>query len=434
MKKIIFIGTFLFLALVPKLFCSTAMDEYLKGLELFKEKQYEQALTLFNNAIELDPNMWQAYEYAGESYYNLGDAKTAMVLVEKSLRLNPENVELSDFASDMRGKEAQSQNGQTNVPGISNTEKNEKNPTPPQIKELGGWAKLYFGGGFNSQGDINNAVNAWNQDSTAPIGVTTSAAAGNGLFHLGGEFGCNVDPNNGLAVAGTYWNTEFFDNNNTFYNGNPQILNEMLLPIAINLDLSYYHFWPAPDGRFYVKGSVGYWLANVQYFQNFPSPNTSNIDGNLYGGGLGFGLEAGYEFRVFDNEALGFYVKGQYATISSISGFPDGYSGKAVLAVLPNQTIGVVSPSAIGSNGTRYAVLDFSGIDLGVSFIFYLWLVLSCLLFMSSLIQGFHESFHILGARNSEFVVKNEKRDAVDPYVIGFFFGPSYLFLKLIPF
>jgi len=59
------------------------------GYQMLGTKDYERALTYFKKAAELDPTNPNVYDSLGECYKTMGDKKTAVKYLKKSLSMNP---------------------------------------------------------------------------------------------------------------------------------------------------------------------------------------------------------------------------------------------------------------------------------------------------------------------------------------------------------
>jgi tetratricopeptide (TPR) repeat protein len=98
MKKTI-LAFGLLLCAVGAGFATTAEEFYVAGLETFKDSDYDKAIRYFHAALLEKPDYWQAYQFMGEAYYQSGNRTEALVAMNESLRLHPENPELRRFAS-----------------------------------------------------------------------------------------------------------------------------------------------------------------------------------------------------------------------------------------------------------------------------------------------------------------------------------------------
>ena len=101
MKKTILI---LALGLLPAAaFAVTAEEYYDAGQRLFKAQDYEKAVQYFHAAIEQRPDYWQAYQFIGEAYYQAANRTEAVVAMEQSLKMHPNNPELKKFLAKVKG-------------------------------------------------------------------------------------------------------------------------------------------------------------------------------------------------------------------------------------------------------------------------------------------------------------------------------------------
>jgi tetratricopeptide (TPR) repeat protein len=96
---------FLTLALLlsPTLGRAIAPEDYFNaGMELFKNRDFEKAVHYFHAAVEQRPDYWQAYQFLGEAYYQTANRTEAILAIDESLRLHPDNPELKKFESKIR--------------------------------------------------------------------------------------------------------------------------------------------------------------------------------------------------------------------------------------------------------------------------------------------------------------------------------------------
>jgi Flp pilus assembly protein TadD len=59
------------------------------GYGLLREKQYANAITVFQRNVELHPTSSNVYDSLGEAYMNAGDTALAIRNYERALELNP---------------------------------------------------------------------------------------------------------------------------------------------------------------------------------------------------------------------------------------------------------------------------------------------------------------------------------------------------------
>jgi tetratricopeptide (TPR) repeat protein len=69
-----------------------AEEKVRQGVEALKDEDYERSVTLFTEAIKLDPNLASAYTYRGVAYHEQRDFKKALADFTATLRLERDNV------------------------------------------------------------------------------------------------------------------------------------------------------------------------------------------------------------------------------------------------------------------------------------------------------------------------------------------------------
>ena len=93
----------LVLLLGPSLCSATAPEDYFNaGMDLFKNRDYEKAVHYFHAAVEERSDYWQAYQFLGEAYYQTANRTEAILAIDESLRLHPNNPELRKFEAKIR--------------------------------------------------------------------------------------------------------------------------------------------------------------------------------------------------------------------------------------------------------------------------------------------------------------------------------------------
>ena len=107
MKKIFL--AILFLVTIPVCAGVPAEDYYNAGISLFQQKDYEKAIQYFHAAIQEKNDLWQAYQFFGEAYYQISNRTEAVVAIRQSLKLHPDNPDLKKFLAMI----------QTNSPWVS---------------------------------------------------------------------------------------------------------------------------------------------------------------------------------------------------------------------------------------------------------------------------------------------------------------------------
>jgi tetratricopeptide (TPR) repeat protein len=75
----------------------TADEAYQNGTALYKNGQWKESINQFQEAVQLDPNHWQAYQAMGYAYIQDGNPHAALNACTISLRINPNNTALQDY-------------------------------------------------------------------------------------------------------------------------------------------------------------------------------------------------------------------------------------------------------------------------------------------------------------------------------------------------
>jgi tetratricopeptide (TPR) repeat protein len=97
--------TFFFLALFlgASACLATAPEDYFNaGKDLYDNKDYEKAVKYFHAAVDQRPDYWQAYQLLGQSYYQTANRTEAILAIDESLRLHPDNPKLREFEAKIR--------------------------------------------------------------------------------------------------------------------------------------------------------------------------------------------------------------------------------------------------------------------------------------------------------------------------------------------
>jgi CubicO group peptidase (beta-lactamase class C family) len=73
------------------------------GYKFVGEKKYREAIAVFKLNVELYPQSWNVYDSLGETYMQTGDKESAIENYEKSLALNPNNINGARILKQLRG-------------------------------------------------------------------------------------------------------------------------------------------------------------------------------------------------------------------------------------------------------------------------------------------------------------------------------------------
>ncbi len=91
------------LAISAPVMATTGDEYYSAGLTLFRQNDYEKAVQYFHAALEAKPDMWEAYQYMGEAFYQLGNRTEGVVAMRRSLKLHSDNPTLKKFLAGVEG-------------------------------------------------------------------------------------------------------------------------------------------------------------------------------------------------------------------------------------------------------------------------------------------------------------------------------------------
>ena len=103
-KKIFFIPLFLLffsLFALAQAKSDNGLKDYKKGLQLYQQARYEQALERFQQAIDENLDFWQAYQMVGYCCFEMRQKEEAIKAFEECLDLNPNNPKLAKVYKDL---------------------------------------------------------------------------------------------------------------------------------------------------------------------------------------------------------------------------------------------------------------------------------------------------------------------------------------------
>lgn len=128
---------FLLLGLVGS---SSAQDQslqyYQAGGTFYSQKNYDSAIRYYEVAAQMNPQMWQAYQGLGNSYYAKGDKSKALSSYQRCLDLHRDNPSLASFVQSLRDQ--MKVESKTPVKEYSEEEKKEI------LRETSGWTEQHF--------------------------------------------------------------------------------------------------------------------------------------------------------------------------------------------------------------------------------------------------------------------------------------------------
>ncbi len=192
----------------------TAESEFEKGLALFNEGKYEQALPYFTKATEMDANHIKSYLYMGRSYLKLNRWIDAISPLKKAYSLAPQGTTKAItgdlFNAFLGAGVAEFQKG--NYQGAIDFLKESLNLKPGSKEVLGQLGKtlLAFGTKLLSEKKIPEAISAYKEALDISPGNFAAYLGLAKAFFKSGDFGkaldavkesLNIDPNSKEAYS-----------------------------------------------------------------------------------------------------------------------------------------------------------------------------------------------------------------------------------------
>jgi tetratricopeptide (TPR) repeat protein len=402
-----------FLASTPT-FADPSQDYDQAGMALFRAGQYEKSIQYFNNAVQADSTNWQAYEDMGNAYMKVDDKPNALSSYQKALQLNPGNSTLQalvDNLNDQTGSPASNdedtQSQALNPPAAPQDDSGYEAPQdqttvivrrhrrgyrviPPvpnyndglaQMDHAPIWNSFSIGYAYSAMTDLINGANTTNQ-VIANSGYSGSTTMDHNGLGMNFELGFLINPYNGIGIGIGYRRASDLNENINFNDGGDfQTIN--LQPQVVPLTVDYFLFLPDKGGRFFISAGAGLYFGDVHVDNNYdftnattpPNPPSNEFAGDLVSQTLGFQVGVGRDFAVSDRIGISIFAKGYYAKLSNFQGTLtdlNGNTGQFGLAIDSDGTVDVPNTSQIGgANGGRYATVDFTGFDVGMSINFY---------------------------------------------------------------
>ena len=397
-NKTAVLGLLLFLAIPAGLMAADSQDFKEAGMALFRAGKYEKALVYFNNAVQANPNDWQAYKDLGDTYSQLGDNLNAQKAYQQSQSMHPTSPASSPDSLDQEQNnppESQPIVTPKTEPENTVTEQAEpwhKKPGTISSTETGRgginrinrakyWIKGELGYNYSAMGELIDAANAYNGQISAN-GWSGSASAGNHGVQFGGEIGFNLNPDSGFAIGVRIIRAADYHLDVNYEPGLsiPDFQTATFEPWAVPLTLDYYQFFPDSTGRFFISAGVGYYFGSIQVANDYDffdsGGPTDTITGELTSGGVGFQVSLGREWAINRNMGISLYGRGHYAKISNFKGTltnSTGQTGEFGLETATDTgTIDVDNTQFINAAyNEKYTTIDFTGFDVGFALSFY---------------------------------------------------------------
>ena len=225
------------------------------------------------------------------------------------------------------------------------------------------YVKAYGGYDYSFLDDLVNGTKAWGTVIQGG-GQTPIVSADRSGILAGGELGYRLDPDNAISLeAQNIWSSALKAgvSGTTASEADPSLL---------SFSLNFEHtFFRSPGFRTWAEIGGGYYQANVNYNLDFIGLINANFSQAAPGGML----KIGEEMDLGGSFALSVFLQGRWAVFNQLtassatvngSNSLDGGPFGLVLAPLAGSNLLFLSPtSSIGSNGVRYATVDYSGLD-----------------------------------------------------------------------
>lgn len=79
---------------------SPGYDYYIAGVNFYQQGDYQNAIIYLQYATELDPQLYEAFQYLGNIYYETGNYQQALEYYKKVVELNPEDKEFEEWVKE----------------------------------------------------------------------------------------------------------------------------------------------------------------------------------------------------------------------------------------------------------------------------------------------------------------------------------------------
>ncbi len=79
---------------------SPGYEYYVAGVDFYQQGDYENAISYLQYAVELDPQLYEAYQYLGNIYYETGNYQQALECYKKVVELNPQDKDFAEWVKE----------------------------------------------------------------------------------------------------------------------------------------------------------------------------------------------------------------------------------------------------------------------------------------------------------------------------------------------
>ncbi|GEM_PF-2191544 len=351
-------------------FAVTSEEYYQAGLSLYQKGDYPNAIKYLKAALQVDSLNWQANQVLGYAYYQSHDNQDALSAFDRSLATHPENPTLRAFSDQVRGTLS------LPPPVTSATAPPPGSETVPQpsfrsllpaetltVFRPGKWSNVHVGPIFAAMGDFQTGAKAV-KNNYAPTAAT--ASVDNLGVILGAETGLCIDNFNAISLG---FDAAFFNGYKDQFTFGFNTGTDSFTPMMAAIEVKYSRIIPMGSNRLRMGIGPGLYLTSLDAEQTL---NTTTItSGAMSGLGFGGSLSFSYEIFLSPDFMLNVYGEGRFASTSNLQGdFQDkaGNVHKIGLVMDSQNFLGTAYTSYIGTNGLRWATVDYTGGNLGLGF------------------------------------------------------------------
>ena len=333
---------------------------------MYQTGDYNRAVQYLNAAVQVDPSNWQAYQVLGTVYYKTNDHQAALTAFDKSLAIHSDNPSLKSFADQIRASLALPPpvtSATAPPPGSGNT----SSPTVKTPKETitvfgeGRWVNVRLAPIFATLGDLQTGADTVTKNQAVNLGTATNGNLG---VLLGVEAGYSFDSHNAISLSA---DLGLFDGYKDQYSQGFYSGLDSFSPTMGAVEVKYSRFFNFGSNRLRVGAGPGLYITSLQVTQAVN--NNVIVTGPMNGFGFGGSLNLSFEIYLARDFMLSIFGEGRIASTSNIQGQfvdPNGNIQQVGLVMDKNNYLGTAATTYIGTNGLRWATVDYTGGDAGL--------------------------------------------------------------------
>lgn len=342
-----------------------AEDSFAQGTALFQQKQYAQAIPLFQKATQENPKNANAYYYLGACQLQTGDMKDAAVALGISNKLNP-NPGVENYVNQIKARlspdDQQWVDGQitasatASAAGIS---------APAASKNFGIRFEpaivLVSPADLNAEAQAGQAY-AKNQQASDPT-YTYSATVPSGYPNIAIEPVYKISPQFELGLPIALGLVGNFTESEGGASGGGITVTCALSAFSVGLNARYLMSL-GKDMNLFVAGGPLIVPVNIAG-SSAATTTTVSVSGMGFGGQVQLGLD----YHLGDTIVVGPFAGFQLASASGFTGTVQGFTGEAYIYTNPSPgqyPVITAGPANSPPTGTRPLVIDLSGPFAGI--------------------------------------------------------------------